>query len=258
MSFREWQSPNCEWWGDSRSKIWGTRITLLCKPLYYFGLYVKQISSALTRPTGTWLEPASLALTWLISPQQIMDPTWTFTGVAEYVHWHIKLHVKIDTRPFTPLMKEWTKKCIKLGQIHKWKVKSPALFFLSLSINFMASTHSTCFLLLNKLGYWENNLVCLFPRHKNPMAFLSPGVGSVTANTNTQTHTKTSTQFTRTPHPNTCVRNFWILLFSGNYIFALVKFFLKEIKNNTHSDITEEECSGLVHAQSTKTKHPAA
>lgn len=74
-SFREWQKSRLWMTGWQQVKIRGTRITLSCKPLYYFGLYVKQISSALTRPTGTWLEPASLALTWLRSPQPIMDTT---------------------------------------------------------------------------------------------------------------------------------------------------------------------------------------
>jgi len=96
------KSPDCEW---QQVKITGTRITLPCKPLYYFGLYVKQISSALTRPTETWLEPASLALTWLRSPQPIMDTTLDLHWggwVCALTH---KTACKNDTRPFTHLMK---------------------------------------------------------------------------------------------------------------------------------------------------------
>lgn len=47
---------------------------------YRFGLRLKQISSAPTRPSGTWLEPASLALPRLTPPEPIRGPTRILTG----------------------------------------------------------------------------------------------------------------------------------------------------------------------------------
>lgn len=117
--------------GWQEVKIRGTGITLPCWSLHYFGLNVKQISSALTRPTGTWLEPASLALPWLTPPQQIMDPTWISSGWGGWIcapkH---KTACINDTLPFTHLMKK-KKKCIERGHIHRWEVKLPVLVFFS-------------------------------------------------------------------------------------------------------------------------------
>lgn len=155
--------------GWQEVKIRGTGITLPCWSLHYFGLNVKQISSALTRPTGTWLEPASLALPWLTPPQQIMDPTWISSGWGGWIcapkH---KTACINDTLPFTHLMKKkkkvyWT---WSYSQVRS-EITCAGLFFSPFppSFDFMASTHSTCFpFSRNKMGCQENNLVCLFPR----------------------------------------------------------------------------------------------
>lgn len=95
----------------------------------------KWISSALTRPPGTRLVPASLSLPWLAPPLQIKDPTWISTGVAEYVLWHRPARGN-DLLPFAHFVKNSVFDVIKCTGD---KVKR------------------TC------AAWWENNLVCFSP-----------------------------------------------------------------------------------------------
>lgn len=185
-TLREQQSPNCAWQRDSR----GARITLQCYSLYHFGIYVKQISSALTRPTGTWLEPASLALPWLAPPQQITDPTRVSTGDGWVCALTCRTACKNDTLPFTRSQKKSVFNMAKFTG-EKWN-------YLCWSLTHPHNVLTSWLQLIvpgflsqwNMMGLWENNLVCFFffPRHYNLMAYFSPGVGSVTANTEHSTH----------------------------------------------------------------------
>lgn len=131
--------------GWQQVKIRGTGITPSCRSLNCFGLYVKQISSALTGPTETWLEPASPALPWLTPTRQIS------TGGGWICAPTPRTACKNDTLPFTNL--KCTKSVLSSAQVTSEITCAGFVFFpFTPSHDCMASTRSTCFPFSMKLA----------------------------------------------------------------------------------------------------------